>query len=912
MAAVTSVIPNLLGGISQQPDPIKIPGQVRDAVNTLLDPTFGCKKRPPTTYIEKLADDIPSTAKWFPIFRDSSEKYVACVYSNAGTPTVRVFDALTGIEKAVTQDESAEAYLEGADTAKIRNLSLADYTLICNPDRIVTMSDVALDNTVNEALVIINAVSYNTTYSIDFSKDGAAGVPVKVYRATGLEVIPGSYEVEDGGLCTQNTAQDHTVSSGSKTGLTFRIVNQCAAYYDAGSNAYRSRYQTSVILKNGGSGWQIGDEVTVTQAGKSFIVRVTAEDFEYTYASDGTATYTTPSDATSGTLSVSGIISNLVTAVNALTGYTADSIGNVIRIKRTDTRDFNLSVRGGSTNRAMTALKGSAQDVADLPSQCFPGFTLKVSNTQEAEADDYYVKFVSDTEGIPGPGIWEETVAPDIAVEINSSTMPHALVRLASGDFELKALNSSSALGGWAAREVGDEKTNPAPTFVGRGISDMFFYNNRLGFLSEDSCILSQPGDYFNFFNRSAITVSDADPIDVTASSLRPAILKAAIGTPKGLVLFAEAAQFMLATTEIQFGPATVKMTEISTYSYRSNARPINTGLSVMFVSEADTYSKVLEMAVDSSENRPQVAELTKIIPELVPPELKWSAISPNNSLATWGTGDDTLYTFRFYNVGNERKVAGWSKWVMPSDVSLFEFDNDTAYIVTFDGSNYILSQMEMLDDPATAPITSGINKFTPRLDFLVYKADTTIVDAGNGLEDKVYFPEGSFVAGAQPVLIVTSGTNVCTFVRPSAVNDVSGDYVLINKDLTSSDFIIGLEYQMRVELPSFYVTTEDRADRTFAPVVEFLNLDLYYSGRYTVEMEKVGYSNYTEDVDVTLANFYEANSVPLKEVETRTVPVFCKGSDVTVTITADDPVPAAITSYSWQGHYNRRGIASI
>ena len=78
--------------------------------------------------------------------------------------------------------------------------------------------------------------------------------------------------------------------------------------------------------------------------------------------------------------------------------------------------------------------------------------------------------------------------------------MPHALVRQANGTFTLDALNSSSAFGGWSSKEVGDEYSNPNPSFVGQGISNMFFFANRLGFLSEDAVILSQPGDYFNFF----------------------------------------------------------------------------------------------------------------------------------------------------------------------------------------------------------------------------------------------------------------------------------------------------------------------------------------------------------------------------------------------------------------------------
>ena len=77
-----------------------------------------------------------------------------------------------------------------------------------------------------------------------------------------------------------------------------------------------SQYNTSVILKNGGSGWRVGDTVTVTQSGKTFKVKVSEEKFVYTYASDGIASYVTPSNASSGTLTVTDIITNLSNAIN--------------------------------------------------------------------------------------------------------------------------------------------------------------------------------------------------------------------------------------------------------------------------------------------------------------------------------------------------------------------------------------------------------------------------------------------------------------------------------------------------------------------------------------------------------------------------------------------------------------------
>ena len=45
MAAVTQVIPNYIGGVSSQPDERKLPGQVTEATNVYIDPTFGLTKR---------------------------------------------------------------------------------------------------------------------------------------------------------------------------------------------------------------------------------------------------------------------------------------------------------------------------------------------------------------------------------------------------------------------------------------------------------------------------------------------------------------------------------------------------------------------------------------------------------------------------------------------------------------------------------------------------------------------------------------------------------------------------------------------------------------------------------------------------------------------------------------------------
>ena len=912
MASVSQSITNLLGGVSQQPDPIKLPGQVREALNVYLDPTFGAKKRPPTVFTGVLASDVPADARWFPIFRDSKEHYIACYYIVSGVTTFRVWDAMTGTERTVNKGPSVDAYFDTTDLNNISHLSLQDYTLLANSERQVAMGSSTAPAANQEALVIINSVAYNTNYSVDLSGDSSS-TPTKVFKAKKLEVTPGSFEVADGGFCSEQSAEDHTVDSddSTKTGLSFRLVVQCSAFLQSGS--YRSKYVVDVVLRNGGSGWRTGDTVTVTQEGRDYEIEVTDDSFTLVYNDQGTATYVAPSNSEGGSLDVGDVVAGLQTSINEITDYEAEYVGNVLKIKRTDNANFNLGVRGGTTNQAMQAIKGIATDIAALPGQCFDGFRLKVNNTESSDADDYYVIFEPLTPGIPGAGSWVETVKEGLKTDFNKSTMPHALIRKSDGNFDLKAMDDTVALGGWKSRDVGDDTTNPTPTFVGKGVSNMFFYANRLGFLCEDSVVMSQPGDYFNFFITSAIAISDADPIDMTAAADQPAFLKSAKGTPKGVLLFAENAQFLLGSEEVLFSPNTVKINEISDYNVQNNVEPQSTGISVLFISEASTYSKVFEMAVDSVDNRPQVAEVTRIIPEYIPPGLKWATSSPNNSFLMFGDGSDTVYVFKFFNQGTERVQAGWGRWTFPTNVAMAGFTNDTGYFVLYDPATttYTLSEMSIQDNPTTAPINAAIGRFTPRLDMITEKKDLTVTgyDLNN---DKVEITDKSFIAGNQMVFIATDGNSAGTFRREDIVNISGKDYVIAEKSLTSANFILGTEYKMEIELPSFFVTRENKADRIDTPVVEFAYIDLYESSSYNVKLQAIGYDDVDYEITVPLANTYVANTVPSLEILTKSVPVFHPGDVARITVKADDPLPAALTGYSWQGHYNKRGIQTI
>lgn len=1052
MAAISQTIGNVLGGMSSQPDSVKIPGQVRHATNVLLDPTFGCTKRPGTQFIKSLGTTIPDDAKWFPIFRDNSDRFIVCSYKINGVQTIRVFTADTGDERTVTLQSSAAEYIAVLDTQNLRPLTVNDYTFLVNSEKDVLMNGAPTTVAPNKGLVVINQVAYNTTYAVDFLRDGQTLSQVKVFKASKISVSPASFEVEDDGACTLADIDNFVENSGSGTGLGFRLDATCSptlvtkdipgtkfpnrmeflgiipgnrgmqawfykqhgdvARYAAGSYLYsnhieqtpygqitfrvearvenytwtngqdvtryvvssvdivdytttstpwetiefsdqqnfssntvidsntgyvipagstaglrfgvtsvgtgdtgtqyeyKSVYKVQASLNNGGQNWSVGDTVSVTMAGKTYTITVDETTFGYSYEAESTVSYTTAADTQAGVLNISDITSSLVTAINALSQYNATPVGNVIVIDRTDGRDFNLMTRGGTANNALYGLKDAVNDVSLLPPQCLDGVTLRVSNSDASDADDYFVKFQTEG-GIPGQGAWEETIKPGIPIGLNPATMPHALIREADGNFTVRPLTKEfDDKNFWQDRKVGDETTSPPPTFVGKKIRDAFFYQNRLGFLSDDTVVLSQAGDYFNFFQGSAIAISDADPIDLSTSTTRPAKLKAAIGTPAGLLMFAENSQFLMKSEDVVFGPATVKIDEISNFAYQSNIHPVETGVSILFTTESATYSKVFELATESLNSRPQVTDNTRIVPELVPPGLTHITSVPNQSLVIFGTGDNILYVFKFFNSGNERQLAGWATWEMSSQIKMAAFDHDTGYFIGRNGSHTVLSKLEIQDDPETSPITALGSKFQPRIDNWVEDSATTIVEQATG-DLVITLPDGMVSDGQYVYLTATYQGSETFYVSSLPALDSNNNYSFtVTNRLKDFDFIVGVRYDMSVELPSFYVKEENRADRRNPPMVENAYINVFMSGRYDCEVSQKGYPTRSIPLEMVTADIYAADSPSMQEDGIRAIGVYGRGDLCRLVIKAEGPLPAALTSYSWEGHYSTRGIA--
>lgn len=429
-------------------------------------------------------------------------------------------------------------------------------------------------------------------------------------------------------------------------------------------------------------------------------------DYEIRLTYSGTTRTFTFQTSSSGHIDANticvGLIAELADTANyggSAAEYTGIEVGSGIYITRTDSEEFDIETRGGSSDNAIYGFTDTVPNTSFLPIQAKNGYKVKVVNTTDVEIDDMWVEFQASHNATYGGGAWIESTAPGLKYKLDPLTMPHQLVRQADGSFKYEPVT-------WIDRLVGDDNTNPLPTFVGQKISNLFFYRNRLGFLSNGNVIMSKAADYFNFFNTSAQVATDDDPIDISAVGTRPAFLNHALPTAVGLVLYGSSEQHILSTDSDLFSPKTVKISRLSSYETDEKIEPVSVGTSHAFVSKTPLYTRLFELLDINRDRPPLMNDDTVVVPELVPASVDSMAASSALSLISLSTkGTNDLYQFRFLSATRDkRQLSTWYKWKTTTKVLHQFFDANTFYVIGAYPQPYGIS---ILDDVNQASIES-------------------------------------------------------------------------------------------------------------------------------------------------------------------------------------------------------------
>jgi len=681
MPLLVNSVPNLAQGVSQQPDNLRYPGQCDEQVNAWATVVEGLVKRPNTRHISKLfTSKVSPNAHVQIIDRDETNRFVSVIDNN----DLSVFDLNDGSEKTVTITADAQTYLNNISNPRedVKALTVADYTFIANKEQTVSLGSSVSPALSYEALVFVKLGDYDKQYAVHTIFPGADGE-----FDTGDDVEQ-SFDVLSG---------DGVGGDGSDAD-TIVIATQLYDILNAGGTA---DYVASATVTHAGNNYDPTNPPAVTfsgggGSGATAIAAVSAGgNVTAIIITNGGSNYSSAPTITIANPPSGGNIAQATAVLGTVAAFNGTVVREDAVIKFTATEDFRIHTNDGLADQGLGLVYKEVSNITDLPAKAFNDFRVKVKGDTELVQDDYYVKFQTKDGSDFGEGTWIEDIGYGVKVSINATTMP---LQLKPDDvtFESWTLDTTT----WGNRTAGDDDTNPAPTFVGSKINDIFFFKNRLGLLTDNSIVFSEADEYFNFWRTTVLSLLDSAPIDVGVSHTKVAILKHAVPFQEKLLIFSEGTQFVLRGQEL-LTPKTVSITPATEYDASGRIKPIVLNNYVYFPFKRNTYTGLTEYYIDNDTAIFDAAEITAQVPTYVKSDvIVMAGTAVENVLAVVNNQNrKEIFIYKYFWQNKEKIQSAWQKFTLNRDVVGLDFIESDLYILTNDTTSTYLEVLPMEND---------------------------------------------------------------------------------------------------------------------------------------------------------------------------------------------------------------------
>lgn len=906
MPLITTSVPNLVQGVSQQPDNLRYPGQAEEQVNAFSSVVDGLNKRPHTEHIANLNKTFQDDALIHMVERDETNKHLFTFDNVGGTTSVSIFNVSLGTPVPVVSiSASAQTYLNSAiDPLKdLRALTIADYTFVANKKVTPALGTTLSDPLAKKALVFVKQGDYEKDYTVN------------------LDNLQASFT--SGGSSHASNADSKVIANGIQS-----AINSAGTAGGVGS----------VTISNGGSGWytapdkhpleatspiEYKTEVTFTGGGgsgakgKAITSNGVVQSVVITHSGSGYTSTPTPVFKLyikligSTTWKTWRLLVNQPTntpTVSAVTLSTASiNVTNqegLLKISKSDNSDFKISVTDGLANTGLGVVYKEVDFITDLPKKCFDEFRVKVRGDVELTQDDYYVEFETKDNEEFGEGAWTEVEGwsqdgsasgqtEGEALDFDVSTMPIQIVPepLVNGvvtGYKIKTAD-------WTLRRAGDLDTNPAPSFVGSPINDIFFFKNRLGFLTDNAVIFSEADEYFNFWRTTTQSLLDSAPIDVGVAHTKVSTLKYATPFQEKLVLFSPQSQFVLRGADL-LTPKTVNISPITEYNVSTNVKPLALTNYVYFSFPRDSYEGMYEFYVDKDSDVFDASEITQQVPTYVQSSLRTLVGTPSEDVIVASTSDNLkhLYVYKYFWNNKEKIQSSWMRFEFAKEVVGTGFIDSNLYIVTKEG---YLEKMAM-----EAGHKDTGKDYTLHLDRRVSSAALTrSYSAGTKkttVSNMPYDPVGSVVYTADGLRREITRVDATSFT-------LEGDY-------SATDFFVGLEYEALYEFSTQTLKQPtERGGRSassfMSQVIRNGTIDYADTGHFTVEVTPEFRDTYTYAFNPTQLGANSVLGSLVLDNGSFRFPVHSKHDDVTIKVKSSSALPMKLLAAEFESFVHGR-----
>jgi hypothetical protein len=506
--------------------------------------------------------------------------------------------------------------------------------------------------------------------------------------------------------------------------------------------------------------------------------------------------------------------------------WTVTNSGEVVRVRTTTGKGVYIR-RSGELTRTTSelfVLHKKVDVVSDLPKRTgHTGWVTKIGTDKNYR----YAEFEQD---FPGgvTGSWVETVKPGEASILTPSTLPVQVT------FTLAGISITTAA--FAGREVGDISNNPAPSFVGKKISNISLTQKRLSILSGRSVSLSSSVDKFNFYRSSTSTVIATDPIDLNLPTTNATDLTLfALQYKQDILVYTPSELFVLYSAEGLLSPTTTSVSREAISGVLPGVSPVARDMSALHLSIGSNNISLIEMLrVDTGVY--QTNDVNEHVPRLIEPSANLMALANAYDTLFIGQGSKLLCV-KFAEEGQKRTQSAFFYLTTGHDsITYVDFDVDQAllYISGFKDGAFLITRMNLDVD---ASLTSNIRFLPCLLDKYYFSSGTVVSPTAPDWVPKVSFSVSILPAGllSSPSTVVIGINPVTGVIKTLTPYSVVGNQLQVSTSLGITQLIIGTELEDDITLLTLFPRAESGGISTPCRV-RFLSVTAVESSGFSVD----------------------------------------------------------------------------
>ncbi len=467
-------------------------------------------------------------------------------------------------------------------------------------------------------------------------------------------------------------------------------------------------------------------------------------------------------------------------------------------------------------------------------------------------------------------------------------------------------------------RLAGDSTTNPGPTFIGKALSDISFFQNRMWFISGERVVSSRVDDLFNVWFDSVSVLTDGDPIEMGIHGSRISNGIYAEAFKDALVIITDGRRQVELRANGPFTRDSVQLIDSTEVSAKDYTEPTKKGSQLYFVSERDFSMLIWEYDYSPQQVANVARDITERIRGYIPAEShRLTASTSHDQLFLLNLPElDTIYVNSAdFNEQNQKTLNAWHKWVLPDSPSIIsaEVFDDHLFIVVIRNSLVYLEKIALgVPQQDTDGDPAQTLEYAVRLDRKIKlqgvhdvptnKTTWTVPFADANLDEVVLAATWDTAtnkqAGARvPNLTVTALATTTTIIA-------DGDWEN-NADGVNSPAYVGRSFVAQADLSEQFFR-DPKTGKALRGNVTLMGGIIYHrdTGGYKIKITPEGRNELTKEFVVPTFVSTPLDSDQLDAFGEFTFRVMAHARKLSIKVVNDTPYPTTWTSLTFNATY--------